>query len=53
MKMHTQAANSWLSVQLHLGLLSALGSNLMLYRRQIQASDPSWKKLTAKKSTLG
>ena len=51
MKLHTQAANNWLSAQLNLGSPSALSSNLTLYRRQIQACDPSWKKLTAKKST--
>jgi putative transposase len=45
LKARTQVSNRWLSVKLHLGVPTAISHNLTLYRRDLQASDPAWRKL--------
>jgi REP element-mobilizing transposase RayT len=46
MKTRTQVSNHWLTAKLNLGVPTAVSHNLTGYRRSLQSTDPSWKRLT-------
>ena len=46
-KSRTQASNGWLSSRLGLGAPAAFSRNLTHFRRRLQATDPTWKRLAS------